>query len=122
MAKLRGLRDSAPPRFLAILGASGAGKSSFLRAGLPQLTQQLLQDLDKSGGKDALPLLDFTLERLYRDNGDDGDLCLEEYRRMGGVQGAIEAAVENALKEAMTDPKVPRDKKAHQIAQSLADH
>ena len=32
--KLRGLSAAAPPRFLVILGASGAGKSSFLRAGL----------------------------------------------------------------------------------------
>src|SRR5262249_11509297 len=32
--RLRGLRESTPPRLLVILGASGAGKSSFLRAGL----------------------------------------------------------------------------------------
>ena len=32
--RLRGLAEAAPPRFLVILGASGAGKSSFLRAGL----------------------------------------------------------------------------------------
>ena len=32
--RLRGLRSAAPPRILVILGASGAGKSSFLRAGL----------------------------------------------------------------------------------------
>jgi hypothetical protein len=32
--QLRGLRDDSPPRLLVILGASGAGKSSFLRAGL----------------------------------------------------------------------------------------
>lgn len=31
--RLRGLRGAAPPRLLVILGASGAGKSSFLRAG-----------------------------------------------------------------------------------------
>jgi conflict system STAND superfamily ATPase/TIR domain-containing protein len=31
---LRRLRERAPPRLLTILGASGAGKSSFLRAGL----------------------------------------------------------------------------------------
>ena len=32
--RLRGLRSAASPRILVILGASGAGKSSFLRAGL----------------------------------------------------------------------------------------
>lgn len=32
--QLRGLRETAPPRLFVILGASGAGKSSFLRAGL----------------------------------------------------------------------------------------
>jgi len=32
--RLRGLRETAPPRLLVILGASGAGKSSFIRAGL----------------------------------------------------------------------------------------
>jgi hypothetical protein len=31
---IRRLRDGAPERMLVILGASGAGKSSFLRAGL----------------------------------------------------------------------------------------
>jgi class 3 adenylate cyclase len=33
--RLRGLRATAPPRLLVILGASGSGKSSFLRAGPP---------------------------------------------------------------------------------------
>jgi hypothetical protein len=32
--RLRGLNENPPPRLLVILGASGAGKSSFLRAGL----------------------------------------------------------------------------------------
>ena len=36
--QLRGLRSTTPPRLLVILGASGSGKSSFLRAGvLPRL-------------------------------------------------------------------------------------
>jgi formylglycine-generating enzyme required for sulfatase activity len=38
--KLRGLRDAPPPRLLVILAASGAGKSSFLRAGVyPRLAR-----------------------------------------------------------------------------------
>jgi hypothetical protein len=38
---LRGLREAALPRLLVILGASGGGKSSFLRAGLlPRLARE----------------------------------------------------------------------------------
>ncbi len=38
---LRGLREAPPPRLLVVLGASGAGKSSFMRAGLlPRLARE----------------------------------------------------------------------------------
>ena len=78
----------------------------------PKLTTALLQDVEEGGAKDALPLLAFTLERLYLEHGGDGDLRLDEYRDIGGITGSIEAAVEQALKAADADTAVPRDRLA----------
>lgn len=91
----------------------------------PQLTERLLKDLEEDASKDALPLLAFTLERLYIDYGDDGDLLLKEYLTfekdiggitqtlgLGGLSGAVEMAVEHALKQAQQDPKIPADRTA----------
>lgn len=76
------------------------------------LVDTLLADIEQGGAKDALPLLAFTLERLYVEQGGDGDLRLAEYEELGGVKGSIEAAVERALKAADADPKIPRDRDA----------
>ncbi len=78
----------------------------------PALTLQLLADIEAGGAKDALPLLAFTLERLYLEHGGDGDLKLDEYKQLGGIKGSIEAAVERALKAADNDPTVPKDRAA----------
>ena len=78
----------------------------------PQLTLALLADIEDGGAKDALPLLAFTLERLYLEHGGDGDLRLDEYRELGGINGSIEAAVERALAAADNDAAVPKDKAA----------
>ena len=75
----------------------------------PALTAALLADIEEGGGKDALPLLAFTLERLYVEYGGGGALTLAQYRELGGISGSIEAAVEGALKAAAGDPAVPRD-------------
>jgi hypothetical protein len=40
----------------------------------PTLTQALLSDIEEGGGRDALPLLAFTLERLYLEYGGRGRL------------------------------------------------
>lgn len=79
------------------------------------LVDRLLADIEQGGAKDALPLLAFTLERLYREQGGDGDLRLSEYEELGGVKGSIEAAVERALRAADADPKIPRDRKARLV-------
>ncbi|MEQ1899478.1 MAG: TIR domain-containing protein [Devosia sp.] len=76
------------------------------------LVDALLEDIHKGGGKDALPLLAFTLERLYRDYGADGDLKLSEYQQLGRIGGAIEAAVDQALKSADGNPAIPADRAA----------
>ena len=76
------------------------------------LVDALLADIEEGGGKDALPLLAFTLERLYHEHGGDGDLKLSEYEQLGRVAGSIEAAVERALKAADGNPAIPRDRSA----------
>jgi tetratricopeptide (TPR) repeat protein len=78
----------------------------------PALTAGLLADIETGGGKDALPLLAFTLERLWLEYGGSGRLALQHYRSLGGIAGSIEAAVERALAAADADPRVPRDREA----------
>jgi WD40 repeat protein len=73
----------------------------------PALTEQLIAD---AAGSDALPLLSFTLERLYADYGREGRLTVAEYAALGGVQGSIEAAVARALSEPSRSPSIPAAK------------
>ena len=73
------------------------------------LVDNLLSDIDAGGAKDALPLLAFTLERLYLEHGGDGKLTASKYQALGGIKGSIEAAVERALQNADADPTIPKD-------------
>lgn len=72
----------------------------------------LLKDIEEGGAKDALPLMAFTLERLYVEHGGDGDLKLSEYEQLGKIRGSIEAAVKKALSSANANPAIPRQEKA----------
>ena len=81
----------------------------------PRLTQRLLEDIEQGSGSDALPLLAFTLEQLYRDYGTSGALKLADYEAFGGIRGAIEAAVERGLTAADLDPRIPRDREARLV-------
>ena len=76
------------------------------------LVDALLSDIEAGAAKDALPLLAFTMERLYVEHGGDGDLTVAEYRSLGGIKGSIEVAVERALESANADPAIPRDRVA----------
>jgi WD40 repeat protein len=73
----------------------------------PALTERLIAD---AAGADALPLLSFTLERLYADYGGEGRLTLAEYTKLGGVQGSLEAAVAQAFADPGRAPAIPAAK------------
>jgi formylglycine-generating enzyme required for sulfatase activity len=76
------------------------------------VVEALLTDIEAGSAKDALPLLAFTLERLYGEYGATGHLKLEHYEKLGRIEGSIEAGVERAFKAADADPKVPKDLQA----------
>ena len=72
------------------------------------LTERLLGDLEAG---DALPLLAFTLERLWLRHRGGGTLTLAEYvDDLGGLQGAITGAVEAALALAQRGAAVPYER------------
>jgi hypothetical protein len=79
------------------------------------LIDALLADVEAVGVKDALPLLAFTLERLYSEYHAGGQLRLAHYEELGRVKGSIEAAVERAFKVADEDTKIPRDRLARLV-------
>ena len=76
----------------------------------PALVDRLLAD---SGNvQNSLPLLSFTLERLYREFLAGKVITLADYEALGGFAGSIETAIETALKDADADPAVPKDRAA----------
>jgi formylglycine-generating enzyme required for sulfatase activity len=79
----------------------------------PALVDRLLEDIE-AGAKDALPLLAFTLERLYTEFGASGHLGLAEYEALGGFQGSIEMAIQQALRQADANLDLPRDRGARE--------
>lgn len=77
----------------------------------PALTERLVEETE---GADALPLLAFTLERLFVEHGGDGELLLQDYEASGGVRGSIEAAIEAAFVEPGRTPIVPVDRETRE--------
>ena len=72
--------------------ASAAGRRLSIE---PALVERLLAETAESA--DALPLLALTLERLYHDFGDDGNLTVAEYESMGGMAQMVQNEVDNLL-------------------------
>src|SRR5208282_6039329 len=68
----------------------------------------------EAGAGDALPLLAFTLEQLYLDHHQTGQLRLADYEKFGGINGAINAAATRAFARADADPRIPSDRKTRE--------
>jgi WD40 repeat protein len=105
------LRPMPPGEFKSVIEgpaqrASQAGASLTIA---PALTARLMEEAQ---GADALPLLGFTLERLYRDYGSSGALTAAQYESVGGVRGVLEAAVQEALANPGAAPAIPADRAA----------
>jgi formylglycine-generating enzyme required for sulfatase activity len=66
----------------------------------PELVGKLAQE---ATGADALPLLAFTLEKLFLEFGADGKLTAERYDSMGGIGGSIDRALAEAQCKAAGD-------------------
>ena len=49
------------------------------------------------GNHDMLPLLQYTLNELYRQRGEDGQLKFDVYRQLGGIEGAVGVRAEQVV-------------------------
>lgn len=93
--------DVAPPTGAEIaqiirLPAQAAG----LRFGVDPLTKARLDDVlcaSTAGSNDALPLLQHTLQELFRTRTPEGELSIEAFRHLGGVDGAIGKRAEEVV-------------------------
>jgi hypothetical protein len=65
------------------------------------LVETIVQD---TGTRDALPLLAFTLRRLYERYGGDGHLSVDEYESLGRLEGAVREEAQRVIAEADPAP------------------
>jgi hypothetical protein len=70
----------------------------------PAMIDALMEDAPK---EDALPLLAFAMQRLWRQYASSGVLALANYQAVGGLMGLIEDAAERAMRGIEPDQDVP---------------
>jgi formylglycine-generating enzyme required for sulfatase activity len=63
--------------------------------------------MDEAPKEDALPLLAFALQRLWRQYAASGKLTKDNYDKVGGLRGLIEDAAERALRGLEPEQDVP---------------
>lgn len=54
------------------------------------------------GNHDMLPLLQYTLNELYRQRGEDGSLRFDVFRQLGGIEGAVGVRAEQVVAQLNT--------------------
>ncbi|MEE4260950.1 MAG: tetratricopeptide repeat protein [Bacteroidales bacterium] len=69
----------------------------------------------------ALPLLEFTLEELYKRRTDDGMLTYDAYRKLGGVEGALAQRAEEVFSGLDPGVKKVMDVELHSLISIGAD-
>ncbi|MDE3113956.1 MAG: SUMF1/EgtB/PvdO family nonheme iron enzyme [Pseudomonadota bacterium] len=79
----------------------------------PQLIDALMDDAE---GQDALPLLAFTLQRLWRQYQSEGVIRKAHYEAIGKLSGLIEDAAERALRG--VDPKAADSARTARISEA----
>jgi tetratricopeptide (TPR) repeat protein len=72
----------------------------------PQLVEALVTDASQPN---SLPLLAFTLGRLYKAYGAEGGLTLAQYEKLGRISGAVQAAVNDAISQGKKKGVLPDD-------------
>jgi WD40 repeat protein len=66
------------------------------------LVEAMVRD---TGTRDALPLLAFTLRRLYERHGQDARLQIRQYEALGGLEGSIREEANRLLEAAQPSPE-----------------
>ncbi len=76
------------------------------------LVEALTVDVQSDHSKGAIPLLAFTLQRLYLDHHADGRLQLNHYEQLGRMAGSIDAALQRAFEAASATAGTTTDQNA----------
>ena len=105
---------SADIRTLPVYRFAEAIEAPAARYGVeiePRLVEALIDD---TGGADALPLLAFTLQRLWRQYQSERRIVTDNYESVGKLGGLIEDAAERALRG--LDPMTPQQPLSNDVS------